>query len=268
MSVSVRRQADLLKGRHIHLNAIATVPTSRMSWRTSTRPSRWRATSSCPAALGSGASSISIWAPAATRSSWTPASPTTWDLDSAPGVGLDAFFCYRIRVSHRAWPRDGPTARAPATRPTTAVLRRLQRPNVERYRRPSARGDDAIDQELGCRHVASCAAAVSTDSNTASMLSAASVSKRARAALVKVMETPPRVVTAERSEPRRSWWPCEGQGPRPYQLFEHLVGESEDHVRNRKAERLRSLPFMTNSKRVGCSTGSSPGSAPFRILST
>ena len=28
------------------------------------------------------------------------------------------------------------------------------------------------------------------------------------------------------------------------------------------------LPFMTNSKRVGCSTGSSPGSAPFRILST
>ena len=35
-----------------------------------------------------------------------------------------------------------------------AVLRRLQRPDVERDRRTAARGYDPIDQELGGRHVA------------------------------------------------------------------------------------------------------------------
>ena len=35
-----------------------------------------------------------------------------------------------------------------------AVLWRLQRPDVERHRRAAAGGDDAINQELGGRHVA------------------------------------------------------------------------------------------------------------------
>src|SRR4051812_32931634 len=65
------------------------------------------------------------------------------------------------------------------------VLWCLQRPDVERDRRPATRRDDPVDQELRGRHVAVLGSGRRTAWNTASMLSA--VSKRARAALVSAM---------------------------------------------------------------------------------
>ena len=133
MSVSVRRQADLLKGRHIHLNAIATGPMQPDELAHIDQAIQVARDLFVPGGIGIGrVQHFDLGAGGYEIIVDAGVAYDLWDSYSAPGVGLDAFFCYRIRASHRAWPRDGPTARAPATRPTTAVLRRLQRPNVER----------------------------------------------------------------------------------------------------------------------------------------
>ena len=67
---------------------------------------------------------------------------------------------------------------------------------------PRRKGNDAIDQELGGRHVAVLRGGRQHRLKTASMLSAASVSKRARAALVKVMKGARRSTVSHSSNAR------------------------------------------------------------------
>jgi len=51
-------------------------------------------------------------------------------------------------------------------------------------------------------------------------------------------------------------------------LLDHLVGKREQFVGNLEVERLRRLEIDHQLELGGCSTGISPGFAPFRILST
>ncbi len=50
--------------------------------------------------------------------------------------------------------------------------------------------------------------------------------------------------------------------------FDHLVGADEVDAGTAIPSALAVLRLMTNSNLVGCSTGKSAGSAPFKILST
>lgn len=50
--------------------------------------------------------------------------------------------------------------------------------------------------------------------------------------------------------------------------FDDFVGAEKDRGGKANPRRRAAAKLMTISKRVGCSTGSSDGSAPFEILST
>ena len=50
-------------------------------------------------------------------------------------------------------------------------------------------------------------------------------------------------------------------------LFDHLVGDSKQRRRHVQADALAVLRLITSSNLVGCSTGSSAGLAPLKILS-
>jgi hypothetical protein len=51
-----------------------------------------------------------------------------------------------------------------------------------------------------------------------------------------------------------------------YRLLDHLVGGSQQCVRDGEAERLGGLEVITNSNVVDCTTGKSAGLAPLKML--